>query len=216
MESPKEVNIHHNKIEKPHIIIVEGNDESVFFNRLTKTLQLEVQITSIDGKTNFKKELASLVLRSEFNIVTHMAIILDSDKEEKAAFDSICQNLANRGLPAPTAVGEIAENDGKRIGIYLMPGAGNQGALEELLLDCISNTHPLDCIAPYWQCLESLAGEEQIKLPKNRMKFKLRTLLAAMEEDTRSIGQAMDKGYIDVNHPNLDPLRTFLRKLFAP
>ena len=88
--------------------------------------------------------------------------------------------------------------------------------LESLCLSTVESENLHKCINSFIECIETetiLDGNREYKKPKNLHKARCKAFLAAMEEDTPSLGVAAQKGYWNLNSTKLQPLLDFLKKL---
>lgn len=86
---------------------------------------------------------------------THLdavGVVLDADFERSRQkppakrFEEMATALAERGLPRPAVAEEVS--GAPRTGIFILPGGGVLGTLEDLLLDCAAVVYPtLGCRA---------------------------------------------------------------------
>ena len=198
------------KITKEKLLIVEGKDEveffKVFFNK--KNIQ-GIQIMDSGGRDNFKKLLP--VLQKNFNTLTSLAIIQDADdKPPNVRFDSICSTLTRCDLGPPNDIASFNTKATPKVGIFIIPDGESKGMLESLCLSTIESKEKetLKCVDEFMKCIEIKS-----KKPKNPYKAHHRAFLAAMPDDTPSLGVAAQKGYWDFDSDKLKPLLEFVEKI---
>ena len=82
--------------------------------------------------------------------------------------------------------------------------------LESLCLSTVElkEKETIECVDEFMQCIE-LKKEK----PKNPHKARHRAFLAAMLDDTPSLGIAAQKGYWDFGSDKLKPLLDFLKQI---
>jgi hypothetical protein len=209
-------------IEKPTLLLVEGKDEVNFFEALLDECQIkEVQIIEVGGKDKFKLEFPALLNLDGFSNVKSYAIIRDADNDTKATLTSIQSLLSKYDQPVPKDCGQWSKNDSIRVGIYIVPGNKNEGMLENLCLDTVTNHPVLHCVDRYLSCLEEklkpeVKGsnkEDKYYFPRNRAKARMYAFLAGQNKLVPSLGLAAKKGYFNLNAEVLSNLRCFLEKL---
>lgn len=199
-------------IEKNKILLVEGKDEVAFFKALFKKKNREdIQVKSTDGRNKFKNDFKTLKNTPGFEKVTSLAIIQDADNDPKAAFDSICSTLKNHGLSLPGKIGLFTESTPK-VGVFIIPDGKSEGMLESLCLSTVESTRKetLECVKEFITCIELKLKD---KKPTNLYKASHRAFLAAMEDDTPSLGIAAQKGYWNFDSDKLKPLLDFLNQI---
>ncbi|UQW96624.1 hypothetical protein M2M59_11695 [Rummeliibacillus sp. G93] len=203
------------RILKPKLLLVEGNDEVIFFKELIKRNELlvrkenEIQIVSLGGVEKFKTQLAALKNRTGFENVKSMAVIRDADSSKESAFQSISKILTNNGFSSPSEQLKYS-NDNVRVGIFIMPGSEEGTMLEDLCLRTNSD-HPLmDKIDFY---IDSLSKLEGFEMPRNISKTKTLIFLASMPKIVNNLGLGAQRGYWNLNHACLNPLINFINEL---
>ena len=91
------------KIIKAKLLIVEGKDEKNIFEHWFERLGiLDIQVLDIGGKDQLRNNLELLKSLSNFNTITHLAIIRDADQNEIGAFNSVCHALKSISLTPPS------------------------------------------------------------------------------------------------------------------
>ncbi|MEK5055857.1 DUF3226 domain-containing protein [Niallia sp. FSL K6-0212] len=205
------------EITKSKLLLVEGKDETLFFNALFKKNQElvsmldDVQIVELGGIERLKSELLALKNRTGFDdLVESMVIIRDSDGDLNAAFQSVCHILRNLGLPYPNDPGTYSESSSLKVGVYIMPGDEDGGTmLEDLCLRTQQENPIMTSVNSFFELLEDNVDE----MPRNLPKAKCQVFLASMPKIVSSLGLGAQKGYWDLNHDSLSFLRNFLIEL---
>ena len=207
--------IKNTNIEKPKILLVEGQDEVEFFKVLLKKkcLKEDFQIIDIAGRDKFNiNSLMALKNIPEFEKVTSLAIIQDADDNDpQSRFDSICSTLKGCNLNPPAQIGSFNTASQPKVGIFILPDGKNEGMLESLCLSTVGSKEKdiMKCVNEFMMCVEKLDNKQ----PKNKEKACLQAFLSAMPEDTRSIGVAAKKDYWDFDSDQLKPLLDFLKQI---
>lgn len=197
-------------INKNKLLLVEGKDELNFFSALFKHLSISnIQIIEVGGKIKFKDELPALMNDPNFPSVRSLGYVRDADVNANDTLKSIQGTLKKYNLPVPKKSEDFANNDQIKIGIFILPGLQNEGMLENLCLETVSDHTVMPCINQFLECIEKKSKEP----PKNKSKAKAHSFLAAMPESDLRVGEAAKKGYWNFNHSALQPLTVFLKKL---
>ena len=196
------------------VLLVEGKDEFFFFEELLRYFMLDAQFDmqprEVGGKDKFPKEFPAFLNDPNFHKVTAYAIIRDADTNSKAALASAQNLLKKYNQPYPKAHGEIASNGIVKVGLFIMPGNGSKGMLEDLCLQVVKD-HP---IMPYVEdFIGNLKNITTIRLPKNESKAKLQAFLAGMPVTVANVGLAAKKGYWAFDHESFSELQSFLNRL---
>ena len=204
------------EIKEKKLLLVEGKDEEGFFEALFKNKAIQgIQVMESGGKEQFEKLLPEIVKLPDFKEVPSLAVIQDADQDAKKAFQRVCLELKKNNLNAPEKPESFISGP-PRIGVFIISDKNNQGMLESLCLSTVESENLHKCINSFIECIETETisdGNREYKKPKNLHKARCRAFLAAMEEDTPSLGVAAKKGYWNLNSTKLEPLLDFLKKL---
>ena len=208
------------KIYKEKLLLVEGKDEINFFRSLLDHMQIrEIQVEEIGGKDKFKIEFPTLLLIPGFENLKSISIVRDADTNAKSAFDSVVNVLKKNNQAAPDNIGTFRKKDGRKYGIFILPGGKSRGMLETLCLELMADHPALQCVDDFFECLTLTFKNPQkhagkiIKKPRNSDKSKMKAFLASLEKDVPSLGVAACKGYINFECPNLNDLKKFIAEI---
>ncbi len=202
-------------IKEEKLLIVDGKDEENFFQALFKKKDIRgVQIVPAEGKDNFDTELSANIKATGSENLKSLALLRDADQSAKNAFESVRSALKNNKLPSPMKSGEFATDNSLKVGVFIIPDGINEGMLESLCLSTVKGEGIMKCIDSFMECVRELPqNDKTYKQPKNWEKARVRAFLSAMEEDTRDLGVAAQKGYWNWDSDKLKPLLNFLRNL---
>ena len=189
-------------ISKSKLICVEGKDEVNFFKAFFSFMKIpDVQIMDFEGKGNFKTKINALKLTSGFDQVTLLALVRDADENPpESAFASLSSILRSASLPVPTNNQEFSEG-ALRVGIFIMPGDEETGALEDLCLKSITKDENYPCIESFFECVDS-----ELRQPS---KAKVLCYLASKEPFSNSLGIGALKGHWDFSNKSFNSLLSF-------
>lgn len=202
------------KIEEQSILLVEGNDEVKFFQKMLKHMRIgKVQCIDAGGKDHFKERFLVLSKDSEFENIRRIAFIRDAEQFlAQDALKSIksCVDNARVGF----SIDEITKDNiitcskDVKCGVYIMPDNYNKGMLENLLIEYFKTEPYWACVDNYISCLE----ESGINF-RNKAKSAVLACLASKDECYR-IGIAAEKGYIDFDNTVFNNIKNFLSNMF--
>lgn len=197
-------------------MLVEGKDEEKFFETLFKEKGIQkIQVMESGGNIQFEKELSEIVKLPDFDKVSSLAVIQDADKNADAAFKRVCSVLQKNNLNPPNKPALFTSN-ALRVGVFIISGENNQGMLESLCLSTMESKGLKECIDSFMECVKKTSSSNEdtgYKKPKNLHKARCRAFLAAMEDDTPSLGVAAQKGYWNFSSDKMKPLLDFLKNL---
>ncbi|MER2514472.1 MAG: DUF3226 domain-containing protein [Nitrosomonas ureae] len=208
-----------NQISKEKLLLVEGNDEVTVLSLLLDTIGItDIQIIDCGGNIQFKSKFPVLIKSPEFSDVTAYAIIQDADSNAPGAFESIQYQLSKHLQPTPVSVETFVEKNGVRVGVFVLPGAGLPGMLEDLYLKTLEGTPVLECVDSCVDEISKRCPPSTVKgifgLPTQRLAKAraLGTLMATSAPHNR-LGHAAKDGYWNFSHGAMQPLIEFLRLL---
>ena len=191
-------------------LLVEGKDQVNFMQAFAKHHGLakdELQICDFGGVGDLRGFLSAFVKAPQFSeTVTRLGIVRDAEKSASAAFQSVKSSLMSVGLDVPDVV-ETMTNGMPAVSIMILPGNEMPGMLESLLCETIHGTVQDRCIDEFFACV----GNE---IPENRRpKAKAHAWITTQERPYVSVGVAAQRGFWDLDHAALVPLRRFLCSL---
>jgi len=209
-------------IKHPKVLLVEGKDEINFIGALLKHCNIDdIDIQEVGGKDNFPSQLAAFLLSFDKQVQAY-AIIRDADNGAASAFQSVVGLLQKQKEPVPTGPTQYAENDKRRVGVFIMPGNQSEGMLEDLCMQTVADHPAMNCVDGFIGCLEQALPIKhpntpktpgQSYFPKNLSKAKAQVFLSSQYESVSSVGLAAQKGYWNLDHTVLDDLKAFIRAL---
>lgn len=198
-------------IDKPALLLVEGDEEVGFFGALLKHLGIsEIQIMKA-GKTRFRDNLSTYRLMSGFDSVRSIGVVRDADDSARAAFDSVRDSLKHNNLPQPNAI-LMPSTDTPRTMVLIMPpdGEGTGRMLEDLCWASMMDDPAMPCVAQYFECL---AEKDFAHRPTAIAKARVHAFLASREEPDLRLGEAAGKGYWNFDSPVFEQVKNFLQQV---
>ena len=206
------------EITKRGVLVVEGEDERKFFDRLLRDLAFsDVQIEPVGGKSQFSERLPDLLKVPGFfepngsPRVKHLSIVRDRDQDN--AFESIANIVRKAGLTPPDNHGEFS-NGSPKVGVFIMPGQAIDGTmLEDLCLKSVEDHEAMPCVDQFASCVGALpSGPKNMSKAKVQV-FRAQVFLAAQPETVDCVGLGAQKGYWNLDSLALEELKAFLYHL---
>ena len=195
-------------LREPNLLLVEGDDDANFITALFAARGVtSLQVEKTQGKSGLRDDLIAWTFADRFSHVEWLGIIQDGDEDPPARFASICANLRNRKLPAPSAPWRSADGRPRTLaGVITDPDYGND--LEGLVLRSLSDSGDpwIPCVDQYLECV----AQTGLNLPRQLSKGRLRTWLAMQEPPTLPLGFAAQRGLIPLTHSAFDQLADIL------
>lgn len=174
------------------ILLVEGADDFAFFLALLKALKLDetIRVYAYCGKDNLEQGLSNVVQDDRFEDLEHLGIVRDADFNTHA-MNSIHSSIdrvtreTDRALAKPIAH-MLPMGDSPKVSTFIMPGEGEEGMLEDLVLSAYSEDFVTKCVDDYFTCLV----EHGLSLNNNALpKAKVRVFIAGKTVDAEGTGK---------------------------
>ena len=194
------------------VLVAEGKDErDLALHLLGAAGRSVVQVIDARGKDGIAAEV-ELAAKSDRFLQSGrcLAVMLDADAAPDDAFVVAARALHDAGLPRPVTPERIGPGIPSS-GVYVTPGQGRPGTVEDLLLPC---TEPR----------RSALAQEYVDLvhgadldsggPRNLRKARMQAVLAGLRKSPRAPGDGLQQGLLFDSTP-LVPLQDFLTSLAA-
>jgi len=197
------------KINKKHILLVEGEDEINFFDSYLKHLSIEnIQVIAVGGKSNFKNKIPELIRIPHFDEIEKIGLIRDADTDFDAALASIYDRLSDNDFSPIKQHNEFSKSN-PSVGIFIMPGKNRDGELEDLCLEAIDeHDKNLKCTNEFVECIKRY--EPHLNKISKR---KVQTFLSSQKKLCNSLGLGAQKEYWNFESAVYDDLKSFIEKL---
>jgi hypothetical protein len=136
------------------------------------------------GRGAFPRYLASIqTARTRFNSVPLRGLLVVADANGNAAksFKDVSESLQESKFPVPSRAFNIEEVDRLRVAVYLVPGEGETGTLEHILLRAVFKKSPdlEGCLDNFSTCTGGLRSTD----PNLQAKMRMSALAAAFCEE---------------------------------
>ena len=199
------------EITSANQILVEGNDVKNFLEAFTDHLGTSgsVQIQNFGGIHELRGFLDAFIRMPGFDTVARIGVVRDAESEADRALQSVQSCLRRVCLPVPDTV-EFPSGGSPEVTVLILPGNSQPGMLETLLCKTFEGTSEDTCINDFLGCIPW-------KIPSNRMpKSRVYAWIATQSEPNVSVGVAAKKGFWNLDHSALDPVRNLLLSLSRP
>jgi hypothetical protein len=207
----------------PFFIVTEGLGDARFVDKLLQfkniancSIGCPSQMSAQGmGKNSFSQYFAAIQTarsRAKSVALRGLLVIADANGDVSASFDEIVGALQRAGFPVPPDAFSIS--GGKfRIAIYLVPGKGETGTLEHLLLRAVFGKSPglEKCLDDFSTCT---GGLKSIK-PNIQAKMRMSALAATFCTDNPWCSLANmwsdPKNPVPLDSPQFDGLSNFVK-----
>ena len=204
----------HIRVKCERLLLVEGKDEYNLFEAL-KTHCLgdsaaNVQVVEAGGHTQFRERIRAILINVAQNriMLRAMGVVRDADNDGAAAWNSVCGAVREAGLQAPDGHGDFSDGP-PDVGVFIIPDAQAQGALETLCVRSLAETPAGDCVNRYLACLEN----RDALASTNRDKSFAHAWLASRPDPMARVGEGAQQGEWNFEHPAFAPLVQFVKRL---
>jgi hypothetical protein len=178
-----------------------------------------VQCLAYGGKTALRGFLKNRAAPPEWPMVRGILVTQDANGDPGAAFASVRDALTSRGLASPRAPGEVTQGP-PNVAVWILPGAGRLGMLEDLCLDTLAGDPVLQCVDAFTECVAGSPKRVRVEGPEDAQstvarlaKRRVQAWAAACDPPQRRLGELAQKGGIDFSHSAFDPLVSLIRRL---
>ena len=206
------------RIEAPHLLLVEGKDEELFFRALVDQRlasgAAKPQVIQLGGKDRFGHQLRGVAPDIRDYPVVSVGVVRDADEHPTGALHSVCDALGAAGFPIPASHGEVV-GTGPRVGVFVMPDGQSPGALEALCRGSVEQSPAGSCVGQYLDCLHDRDswGRETTRNAAQRDKAFAHAYLASRKDPVARVGEGAQQGVWDFGHRAFQPLIEFLLQL---
>jgi hypothetical protein len=198
---------------RPFLIFVEGTDDAHFLDVVLKEIKADpaqVGLILVGGIGQFDNQVKNHVKSSRFKMGDTKGIILIRDADDDAVTaENAIKAIFRKTLNVEVSNAVPTEQNGKKLGFYILPVAGEKGDLEKLCLDTVSG-FPIERFAEAY--IRNVEGHHSLENLKQRNKRKAHVYLAGIPGDLcRGVGLGFKHGHFEKKHELIDPLKLFLR-----
>ena len=197
-------------------VVCEGVNDAEVIRRLAERENIGgVGLEHMKGDAGrLAKTLTTIASRSNFHGLPALAVVLDANGNPADAL-SMADKELRKIIPLgkspldPDRVRQIDWNGRAfRVGAFIMPGEGQNGALEELILQS-ARDDLMKCVRVFRECARD-AGKGAAE---KESKKSAQALLSALPKHCFNWADAAEKGMIDFNHGAFTGLKKFIRDL---
>ena len=197
------------------VFLAEGDAEAFFFESLLLERDANPDLNVVfcfQGLGNLGPVLHWLTQEQNFPAVTSIGLLLDADTDYVAREQSVIANLQNVQI-LPNAnispVENIVTVGARRISVFISPGQGRLGAIEEVVLDEVRTKQEWNCIDRFTQCIHDQFGT--LPDPKGIVQ----TFVSLKNSKLCGTGNAFKASILDVAHPAYQALTAVFEPLIA-
>jgi hypothetical protein len=192
------------------VLVVEGYSDLLFYAEALEYVHQndKVFIKQVNGRADLDQKLKSFINPGLLAKKTHIGVIVDADKSAQGAghrFSSALKVLTKQEVSDGQWSGGIPH-----IGLWIAPGAGNPGEIENLVWDAWSsdpaNAGPKACIDSFVACMDK-NGLHSMSPAKGL----IGSLLAIKNDEDPRLGPGARARAFDFSRPEFTSLLEFLK-----
>ena len=195
------------------VLLVEGSDDERVVHHICKRLQIP-QNFHIKDKGGVRELLRSI--SPELKVADRLAvgILLDANDSPASRWQSIADRIQSAGIAPPDELDRsgIVIEGRPRVGVWLMPENESPGEIEDFVVKLIPDNDPQWPRAEEY--IDSIPECERKFIPKKTSRAKLYAWLAT-RKSPRQMGQAIEAGDLDADHPLATALVEWLTRTFS-
>ena len=198
-------------------IVCEGVNDSEVIKRLAEQENINgVNLEHMGGDSGLlPNKLHFVANRRNFSALPALAVVLDANGDPVNALSTANDEL-RKIIPfdqPPLKYDEVREVNWEkramRVGVFITPGEGRNGALEELILPTVS-ADLTKCIRDFRECARKAGKGATVK---KESKKAAQALLSALPKHCINLADAAEQAMIDFNHDAFNGLKKFIREL---
>lgn len=194
------------RIEGRHLLLVEGQDDRRFWDSFLRHHgRVSIQVVEYGSTSELRREFPAIVRIPGFRRLDWLGIAQDADADPQAALDRIRTALQKEELPIPRRAWELTPGT-PSVATFILPGPDQIGDLETLIWQTVEDVKRAHCVTSFLSCLTS-AG---VEMPQPTSKARTFSYLAACNPPGNRLGEAMQAGFFDFDHPQLAKLLRLL------
>ena len=207
----------------PFFVVTEGMGDAKFVDKLLQFKNIancSVGCPSNDsakgtGKAaflNYFLAIQTARTRAKSVVLRGILVVADANGDAAKSFEAIAKALEDSKFPKPPNAYDISDADGFRVAVYLMPGKGETGTLEHILLKAVFKKSPglEKCLDEFSTCTGGLKSNK----PNAYAKMRMAALAAAFCEDNPWCSAhtmcSDNKNPVPIDSTSFDDLSRFL------
>jgi hypothetical protein len=188
-----------------HLFFAEGDSEAFLLEKLLGHLGADRTTTGVvcfNGiSANFKEKVALPAKFSNFSQIIACGFFLDADDNPAGRAGVVAEAALAIRFPRPDGSGR-AENDGRRTAVFVSPGDGAVGRIEDVVLREVAATPLWPCLVAYSEC----SGAAGVNLDSKAL---VQTYISSRRPGLCGVGRAFDANILDVTNGAYDLIREF-------
>ncbi len=194
------------------VFLAEGKAEWLFIDKVLKASDASMRdcvVFLLEGYTGLENKIRLLLWEENSNNISSLGIMLDANNVPDQRLRKAANALKRAGFPSnenELRDGGICADGARRTSVFLSPGQGRKGRIEDLIIEEIRTTDLFDCVSGFKACVEGVRCQIDDK-------GVVQTYISARAGDLCGVGRAFQKGVLDINHDAYRTARIFVQNL---
>lgn len=185
----------------PKVFLAEGDAEAFFLEAVFRHHDYprhEYAVFCYGGNKFLDIALKTLQGDKLFPDVTALGIMTDADNNPDGRKNSVlnhCRNINYIGPRTRLGTSGIASFGGRKLGLFVSPGGGKKGRIEDLVKKEIANNPEHPCIEAFSDCLNGVTGDSLSE------KAVAQVFITSRNDTLCGVGRAFEARILDINDP---------------
>ena len=194
------------------VFLAEGASELLFIDKVLQHLNVSVAdcaVFLLEGYQQLEDKIRNIKKEPNFHAVCSLGVMLDADRYPDRRLRKTANALGLANFPSDENVlknNRVCSRGQKKAGVFLSPGNGQRGRIENLVIDEIRTTEIFECLSNFGECTEGTSGQLDDK-------GLVQCYISARAGDRCGLGRAFEAGILDVNHNAYAGARRFVQNL---
>jgi hypothetical protein len=211
----------------PFLVVTEGTGDARFVDKLLQFKNItncsigcpSTQSAGGMGKKSFLNYLSAIQTvrtRAESVPLRGLLVLTDANGDADQSFNDVVSALRGATFPVPDSAFNVKEGNPK-VAVYLIPGVGETGTLEHLLLKAVFQKTPSlqRCVDDYSQCTGGLKSAKPNIQAKMIMSALAATFCAENPWCSLAYMWSDKDNPVPIGSSHFDPLSNFIRSFAA-
>lgn len=194
------------------VFLAEGKPEWLFLDKVLEESNASEQdcvVFLLRGYTDLEKKIRLILEEENSDNISSLGIMLDANNVPDRRLKKAAGALKRAGFPSEEndlRDGGICAEGARKTAVFLSPGHGRKGRIENLVLEEIRTSDLFDCVSGFKACVEGVPCQIDEK-------GVVQTYISARVGGLCGVGHAFQKGVLDINHDAYRAARIFVQNL---
>lgn len=203
-------------LSKPIVFLVEGQDDGIVLEQILDERNedaTKIQVIAVKGISRLWAYLAALVKSPDFvaRKISHICVVIDADTDFAITEAHAQGEFRKAGLADPKS-DAVADKNGVRAGLYVLPNSKDKGELEDLIIHTLAQEQRVQDAQGL--LVKHKPAANNFKKPSKRV---LQIALALSPQDLcAGLGRGIRNGAFKVGVSELPDLDAFITEFLKP